>query len=383
MQYYKIWRHFDVLLLAAVAIMSIAGVAIIRSAIAGNETLLGLPSRQALFSVAGFAVVILLAAIDYRIWSSLTRLIYAVTVVLLGGISAAGIAGFGAQRWFQVGTLFLQPSEIAKVGMILVLANFFDRNKDSLNRTGTIVRSLLWMGLPAALIFIQPDLSTTITLGVIWLSMVWAVGVPIKTLLRLVGILLIFFLILSPFIANYFINGYPQGEDFGLIKNYQMDRIVNFLFPDPEASFGETYNIIQARIAIGNGGWFGKGYGSGTQVQLRFLKVRHTDFIFAAISEEFGFVGATIFILLLMFIIVRILRAARLARDTYGALICYSVAALFLFQGSFNIGMNLNLFPVSGLPLPFLSYGGSSLLGSLLSIGLVESVILRHKKIEL
>ncbi|MGD8604617.1 MAG: FtsW/RodA/SpoVE family cell cycle protein, partial [Anaerolineales bacterium] len=145
MQYYKIWRHFDVLLLAAVAIMTISGVAIIRSAIAGNETLLGLPTRQAQFSLAGFVVVILLAAIDYRIWSSLTRLIYAVTIVLLGGISAAGIAGFGSQRWFQVGTLFLQPSEIAKVAMILVLANFFDRNRDRLHRTGTIIRSLMWL----------------------------------------------------------------------------------------------------------------------------------------------------------------------------------------------------------------------------------------------
>ncbi|MCK4962487.1 MAG: FtsW/RodA/SpoVE family cell cycle protein, partial [Anaerolineales bacterium] len=135
-------------------------------------------------------------------------------------------------------------------------------------------------------------------------------------------------------------------------------------------------------ISIGSGGWFGQGYGHGTQVQLRFLKVRHTDFIFSAISEEFGFIGAQIIILLFIFILVRCLRAARMARDTYGALICYGVAILLLFQGAFNIGMNLNLFPVSGLPLPFLSYGGSSLLASLLGIGLVESVILRHKQIE-
>jgi rod shape determining protein RodA len=162
-----------------------------------------------------------------------------------------------------------------------------------------------------------------------------------------------------------------------------MTRVVNFLFPNPEESFGNIYNVEQARIAIGSGGLFGQGYGSGTQVQLRFLKVRHTDFIFSAMSQEFGFTGAVIFLLLLMFVIYRCLRAAATARDLFGSLICYGVAVLLLFQGSFNVGMNLNLFPVSGLPLPFLSYGGSSLLTSLLGIGLVESVRLRHKRIEL
>jgi rod shape determining protein RodA len=159
--------------------------------------------------------------------------------------------------------------------------------------------------------------------------------------------------------------------------------VITFLFPDPEAQFGATYNVNQALVSIGSGGWFGQGYGHGTQVQLRFLKVRHTDFIFSAMSEEFGFVGALIFMALLLFIIIRCLRAARMARDTFGSLICYGVAILLFFQGAFNIGMNLNLFPVSGLPLPFLSYGGSSLLASLLGIGLVESVILRYKQIEL
>jgi rod shape determining protein RodA len=141
--------------------------------------------------------------------------------------------------------------------------------------------------------------------------------------------------------------------------------------------------VNQALIAIGSGGLFGEGYGHGTQVQLRFLKVRHTDFIFSAMSEEFGFAGAVVFLIILMFVILRCLRAARFARDTYGALICYSVSILLLFQGAFNVGMNLNMFPVSGLPLPFLSYGGSSLLASLFGVGLVESVNLRHKQIEL
>jgi rod shape determining protein RodA len=167
--------------------------------------------------------------------------------------------------------------------------------------------------------------------------------------------------------------GYP------LLADYQRNRLLNFLFPDPEARLGDSYNIQQALISIGSGGWFGKGYNLGTQVQLRFLKVRHSDFIFSALAEEFGFIGTIVVIGLLLFIIYRILRAARLARDTYGALLCYGVAILIAFQAIVNIGVNLRLLPATGLPLPFISYGGSAMLSLLLGIGLVESVILRHK----
>ena len=166
---------------------------------------------------------------------------------------------------------------------------------------------------------------------------------------------------------------------YPLLADYQQNRILNFLFPDPSARHGDIYNIQQALISIGSGGWFGKGYNLGTQVQLRFLKVRHSDFIFSAMAEEFGFVGTVIVIGLLLFVIYRILRAARLARDTYGALICYGVATLVAFQAMVNIGVNLRLIPATGLPLPFISYGGSAMLSILLGVGLVQSVILRHK----
>jgi rod shape determining protein RodA len=158
--------------------------------------------------------------------------------------------------------------------------------------------------------------------------------------------------------------------------------VLTFIFPDPNATYGETYNIQQALIAIGSGSWLGKGYGQGSQVQLRFLKVRHTDFIFSAISEEFGFVGALIVIATLALILWRCIRAARLARDTSGTMIAFGVATLIFFQGVVNIAVNLNLIPVSGLPLPFISYGGSGLLSLMLGIGLVESVIMRHKAME-
>ena len=159
---------------------------------------------------------------------------------------------------------------------------------------------------------------------------------------------------------------YDPADEDGLIKPYQIERVLNFIAPNEDARYGSDYNVQQALITIGSGGWFGQGYESGSQVQLRFLKVRHSDFIFSALSQEFGFVGALFVILLLFFIIWRCLRAARLAADTFGALICYGVATLMTFQAMVNIGMNLRLLPVTGLVLPFVSYGGSSLLSMLL-----------------
>jgi rod shape determining protein RodA len=214
-------------------------------------------------------------------------------------------------------------------------------------------------------ILLQPNLSTSIVIMVIWFALLWAGGLQIRHL--------VLFVVLGV--------GLPFAA-FPFLADYQKDRITNFLFPDPEASYGEIYNIQQALISIGSGGWFGQGYGHGSQVQLRFLKVRWSDFIFSAMAEEFGFVGVLVVVLLLLFVVFRILRAARIARDTYGALICYGVAAMIAFQALVNVGVNLNMLPATGLTLPFFSYGGSSLLSALLGIGLVQSVVLRHKALE-
>lgn len=364
----RIWRHFDVWLLAVTAVLTIAGIAMIQSAIADNPELieLNVVGRQVAYAVAGLLVLLTTAAIDYRVWSALSRVMYAFILIFLALIPAAGVVGFGSARWFQLATFTIQPSELAKIIMIIFLADYFSRHEDEIQRPRVLIRSLILTVIPLYLVFSQPDLSTSIVIGTIWLALLWAAGGNMRHLLILGGIGAIGFFALWPF-----------------LQTYQKARIVTFLFPNPEASFGATYNVNQALIAIGSGGLFGHGYGQGTQVQLRFLKVRHTDFIFSAISEEFGFVGAVAVIVLFMFVIYRCIRAAGMARDTFGALICYGVAVLLLFQGSFNIGMNMNLLPVSGLPLPFVSYGGSSLLSSLLGIGLVESVILRHKKLEL
>ena len=361
------WRHFDFWLLGAVAILTIFGVAMIRSAIAGNIELaeLDLVRRQIIFVVIGFIVVIATTAIDYHLWSAISRPMYLGMTALLGILFVIGAALYGSARWFDTGVILIQPSELAKIVMILVLADFFTRHQAQIHDLRLVARSLLYTMGVVIWILLQPNLSTSIVIIAIWFALLWASGLRLKHLLVFAGAGLLVPVISYPFLVDY-----------------QKQRILNFLFPDPNARHGEIYNIQQALISIGSGGWFGKGYDHGTQVQLRFLKVRHSDFIFSAMAEEFGFVGTLIVMLLLLFVIYRILRAARLSRDTFGALICYGVATLVAFQAMVNIGVNLKLLPATGLPLPFISYGGSSMLSLLLGIGLVESVILRHKSLD-
>jgi rod shape determining protein RodA len=213
------------------------------------------------------------------------------------------------------------------------------------------------------MIVLQPNLSTSILLVVIWFSMLWISGLPFKYIL--------YFSIGAIVLAV---------AAFPLLEPYQQQRILTFLFPDPNARYGNTYNIQQALITIGSGGLWGQGYGHGTQVQLRFLKVRTSDYIFSAIAEEFGFVGTILVIALLAFIIIRCLRVARSTNDHYGAMIAYGFSTLIFFQTVVNIGVNLKLIPVTGQTLPFISYGGSSLLSLMLGIGLIESVLIHQQK---
>lgn len=359
------WRHFDFWLLGAVAVLSIFGIAMIYSAIAENPTLVDHARRQMIFTVTGFVVIIIVASIDYRLWAALSRPIYVGMFILLGVLSIVGAALFGSARWFDTGIILIQPSELAKIVMILVLADYFTQNQARIGQMQWVLRSfILTMGI-VAWILVQPNLSTSIVIIVIWFSLLWVSGLRLKHLLLFVTAGAVVPVISFPFLVGY-----------------QQQRIVNFLFPDPNAPHGELYNLQQAMISIGSGGWFGKGYGLGSQVQLRFLKVRHSDFIFSAMAEEFGFAGTVLLMALIFFVVYRCIRAARLAKDTYGALICYGVATLLAFQATVNIGVNLSLVPATGLPLPFISYGGSSMLSLLLGIGLVESVILRHKALE-
>ena len=308
-----------------------------------------------------------MAAIDYRYWTALYRPMYLVMMLLLIMIYISAQPQFGAARWFQIAGLFIQPTELGKIVEIVILARYFEQTKDEPRDLRWILGSLFWVGGLAIWILLQPNLSNVIVMMVIWAAMIWINGIQFKHLALFAGIG-VFLVIIA--------------VAFPVLEPYQRARILTFLFPDPNARHGATYNVEQALIAIGSGGLFGKGYGHGTQTQLRFLKVRHTDFIFSAISEEFGMIGGLLVILILVFIIWCCLRAARLAKDVTGSMIAFGVAVLIFFQGAANISVNLKLIPVSGLPLPFISYGGSGLVSLMLGIALVESVVMRHKQVD-
>ena len=368
------WRYFDFWLLGAVVLATAFGTTMIRSAVAGNEVLLPLINRQIYFALVGLALIFVVAAIDYRYWMALYRPIVLVMSVLLFALFLSAQAVFGAARWFSVGVLFLQPTEFAKIAAILLLARYFDKTQNQPRDLRWIIGAFLWVMSLAIWILLQPNLSNVVVLMVILAILLWLNGIQLKHLL-LFGVL--GFLGIATIVTLSVF-----GIRVPFLQEYQQQRITNFILPDPNATFGATYNVQQALIAIGSGGLFGQGYGHGTQTQLRFLKVRHTDFIFSAISEEFGLVGALLVIVIIVLVIWRCLRTAQKARDVAGMNIAYGVAALIFFQGMVNIGVNLNIVPVSGLPLPFISYGGSGLTSLMLGIGLVESVAMRHRQLE-
>ena len=356
------WRNFDYVLFGAVLVLTIFGIAMIRSAIAGNAVLTPLINRQILFAAVSLVVIFITSAIDYHYWSSLIRPMYLITVVALATLTFVGQAIYGSARWFDTGVILIQPSELAKIVLILALADYFAHSKEKPHNLRWILQSFLSMFFIAVWIALQPNLSTTIVMIVLWFGLLWLSGLPTKYLMAFTVIGMI-----------------AVVAAFPVLEPYQQSRIINFVLPDTTARHGDTYNVDQALITIGSGGWTGMGYALGTQVQLRFLKVRHTDFIFSAIGEEFGFLGMLALLGLLMLVILRCLRAAQLSQDAFGSYIAYGFAILILFQATVNIGVNLNIIPVTCLTLPFVSYGGSSLLSLSLGIGLVESVILRHK----
>ncbi len=369
------WRYFDFWLLGAVTILVIIGITMIRSALAGNIELTvttPLVNRQIIFAFIGFGLLIGAAGIDYRLWSSVSNTLYIGMIIVLLALNIIGAALFGSARWFRTTLVFIQPSEFAKLVIILSLSHFFVQHMHEMKEPKWTIRSLIMaMGITVWVI-LQPNLSTSIVLLVLWFVLLWMAGVPIK---HLVSYALVGMLVLAI--------TFPLLVQFQIVQDYQVKRILNFVTPDPNARYGDIYNIQQALISIGSGGMFGQGYGHGSQVQLRFLKVRWSDFIFSTTAHELGFTGAVLIIGLVVFIVWRCLWAARISRDTYGALISYGVATLIAFQAIVNIGVNLNLMPATGLTLPFVSYGGSSLVANMIAIGLVESVIMRHKALEL
>ena len=365
------WKNFDFWLFGIVIILCFFGIVMIQSALAGNlEVSI---NSQILYVSIGLVFILFCAFFDYHYLDSLANIMYFGIILLLIALRLFGTAAFGSARWFRIGPISLQPSEFAKLILIIRLAKYFsDHDSDKHDMRWIIKSFALDFGI-VVFILLQPNMSTSIVMMVLWFAMIWAAGIPMKNLVGLgivgffAGVGLLVWIFVSP-------------ETVPFVQEYQLNRVRTFIAPDPDARYGDSYNIDQAVISLGSGKLVGQGYGAGTQVQLRFLKVRHTDFIFSALGEEFGFIGAMLVIIGLSFMVLRIIHIARNAPDFFGALICYGIATLFFFQMVVNMGVNLQVLPVTGLTLPFISYGGSSTMALAMGIGLVECVAVSSEK---
>lgn len=360
----SIWQRFDFVLFGVTLLLILFGILVIGSATQGavDPDLIRRVPDQINFAIAGIVAMFLVTALDYRLLGGMNVWLYILMIFLLALVPFFGVEGDGgARRWINLG-IRLQPSEIGKIFFIITLSSFFVRNYQHMDKITTLFKSMLHLSVPAFLIFIQPDLGTTIVFIVIWGTITWGAGLRIRHIVLLGSIgLLGLPLILSQ------------------LAPYQLSRITTFI--NPARDRDAQYNIDQALISIGSGGVFGKGYTAGSQNVGRFLRVRHTDFIFSVIAHEFGMVGSIATMSLLSLVIWRIFRGARVASDPLGSLICYGIGGMIFFQMVVSIGMNLQLMPVTGLTLPLVSSGGTSLLFTMIGIGLVQSVIVRRRRL--
>ena len=360
----SVWRYFDVPLAAAVVLLTAYGILMIQSAVTGAPAFETYPQRQLAYAVAGVALMFLFAAIDYRIFTSGHWYIYAIFIVSVILVLIVGSLGNASRRWFDLGFIRIQPTEFGRVFFAVTFGAFLAKRQHTMHRFSNTLLALFYVGLPVAFIFVQPDLGMSIAFFVIWFVMMFMAGLPISH-----------FLILAVVAVAGSALLYPQ------LAEYQRERLTVFL--DPNANPDQAFNIEQAMIAIASGGLFGKGYLQGTQSQLGFLRVQHTDFIFAVITEEMGLIfGSLVVIGLMAFILLRILKVAEITPDPAGRFLCVGIAGVFFFQTFVSVGMNVRILPVTGLTFPFVSYGGSSLLTLFMAIGVVESVRMRHRKQE-
>jgi rod shape determining protein RodA len=361
----KALRHFDWLLFACTLALLVYGIAMIYSAAPEQGNFMDeFYVRQTIYAFLGLVGMAVLTVIDYRIWETWPRLPYLGGVAILALVAAAGQSAFGAQRLFNLGFLPVQPSELAKILLIVSLAKYLADRESASQRWYHILFSLILVGIPAGLVYLQPSLGTSIVIGVIWIGMLlmWGMRARYLAILAVAGVAA---LVIFVFTA----------------QDYQKQRLTTFLNPDNDP-LGASYNVTQARISIGSGGWLGQGYLSGTQSQLKFLRARQTDFVFSVVGEELGYAGGVGFMLLMVVVCWRMLRAAQMARDAFGRLIASGLTVMLFFQTAVNLGMNVGLLPVVGIALPFLSFGGSSVVSILLGQGLVQSILLQHRRLE-
>jgi rod shape determining protein RodA len=354
-------EHFDWPLLGCTLVILMIGLANLYSATV--ESHVGRYTRaQSLWIGIGMLVIIFLLFPDYRILERLSYPIYFVSLFLLFLVLIKGRTALGAQRWLQLGPLSIQPSELIKPAMVMVLAKYLYSRRDQrpMGFGGMILPGLI-AGVPMALILKQPDLGTSIIVGVIAAVMILFAGVQKKVLFTLLIIGMV---------------AVPLVWQFGL-HQYQKDRVYTFLSPEKDAK-GKGYQTIQSRIAIGSGQLIGKGYLKGTQTKLQFLPKQHTDFAYSSFAEEFGFFGSIVIIFLYASLIFLSVNVAQTARERFGMMMALGMATLIGSQVWINLGMEMGMLPVVGVPLPLFSYGGTSLLSTMLAIGVLLNISMRR-----
>jgi len=362
---------FDIIPLVVPIILIVLGVSVIYSLLIGGGNS-GLIYKQIALGIIGIFIMIFVSFSDYRFFKGTSWIFYGISLILLVVVLFIGKTTNGATNWLDLKVFQLQPSEIAKVFLITSLAVYFSERIGKMTWRDVIF-SFIIFAVPLVLVLMEPDLGTALVMCFIYLILLLLTKLDRK---KIAVIFLSIAIVLTTFGLAVF-NVKPFSK---ILKDYQRSRIMVFIDPKTDP-LGRGYNVRQAQITIGSGGAFGKGLGRGTQSQLQFLPEAHTDFIFAGIAESFGFVGVFIVITLYSFFLLKILDIANISRDNFGMLTTFGIVSMFFFQIIINIGMNIGLAPVTGIPLPFLSYGGTSLIVSLFAAGLVESVFIRHKKI--
>ncbi len=365
------WQQFDLLIIAVALLLVFMGVAMIHSATCGSPCggvfpLSSYALRQGTTAVAGFVALGLISLFDYRLYRAYAYHIFGFTIALLVMVLILGRGGadndYGSRRWIYLGFFDLQPSEVAKVGVTIMLARVLGDKREGPLSFRRLMVSFALVAMPLVLVFLEPDFGTSVSFLVMWVALILVAGIRIRH-----GLLL-----MAAGVA-------ALPLTWLVMREYMRERVMTFigtLFDLEHAAFDEGYNVLQARISIGSGGLIGRGYLEGTQTQLDYLRIKQSDFIFSAMAEELGFIGAILLFTLFVVLLFRITRAAGRSRDEFGRYLGFGIASMLLFQAVANLGANLTLLPVTGIPLPLISYGRTALLTNLAALGIVESVLL-------
>jgi rod shape determining protein RodA len=360
-------RDYNYFLLGCVVVLTGFSLAMVYSATLHDPYTRGYFSRHLINLIIGAVAMLLLTALDYHALQAWAAPLYLVTIALLLVVLMLGKISSGAQSWLNLGLRTFQPSEPAKLLVIVALAAYWSRFADRGGAWKVQFGGLLLAGIPIGLVFIQPDFGTALVFTAVWFMIAWTAGMSFWQLTLL---------LLATIPTAYY--GWTH-----VLQQYQRDRLLIFIDPvfyDPELKYG-AWNIIQSLTAIGSGGVTGHGWTHGLLSQNNYLPVQYSDFIFAVTGEELGFIGATVLLVFETLLIWQALAVARVARDSFGRLIAVGIAALFMCHLLVNAGMNMSIMPITGIPLPFISYGGSFTLTTLAAIGLLQSIALRRRRI--